>query len=130
ETLEARRLRKGGTLPAGEVLSLADQVADVLAAAHDKGIVHRDLKPENLFLSQDRVVKILDFGIARRREGSEPGRGGTRVGVVLGTRAFMAPEQARARWELVDGRTDLWALGATMFTLLSGRFVREAETVN
>ncbi len=138
ETLEARRTRKGGQLPAEDVLSLMDQLLDVLAAAHEKGIVHRDLKPENLFFTHEGVLKVLDFGIARLRDGSmgggsEGASGGakaTRAGSVMGTPAFMAPEQARARWELVDGQTDLWAVGATMFTLLAGRFVREADTVN
>jgi serine/threonine-protein kinase len=132
ETLEDRRSRKGGRLAADEVLSLVDQLLDVLAAAHEKGVVHRDLKPENLFFTQEGVLKVLDFGIARLRDGSADaaGRGATRTGSVMGTPAFMAPEQARARWEMVDGQTDLWAVGATMFTLLSGRFVREAGTVN
>ena len=132
ETLEDRRARKGGRLAPDEVLSLMDQLLDVLAAAHEKGVVHRDLKPENLFFTQDGVLKVLDFGIARLRDGSAEaaGRGATRTGSVMGTPAFMAPEQARARWEMVDGQTDLWAVGATMFTLLSGHFVREAGTVN
>ena len=132
ETLEDRRARKGGRLAPDEVLSLMDQLLDVLVAAHDKGVVHRDLKPENLFFTQEGVLKVLDFGIARLRDGSTEtaGRGATRAGSVMGTPAFMAPEQARARWELVDGQTDLWAVGATMFTLLSGRFVREGGTVN
>jgi eukaryotic-like serine/threonine-protein kinase len=129
ETLEARRTRSGGTLPAADVLSLVDQLLDVLAAAHDKGIVHRDLKPENLFYTNDQALKVLDFGIARVREGTgDAGGGGTRAGSVLGTPAFMAPEQARSRWDLVDAQTDLWAVGATMFTLLTGRRVREADT--
>ena len=131
ETLESRRVRKGGTLPAAEVLSLVDQLLDVLAAAHHAGIVHRDLKPENLFYTSDKMLKVLDFGIASVREGAmQSGGGGTRVGSVMGTPAFMAPEQARARWDLVDKQTDLWAVGATMFTLLTGRLVREADTAN
>lgn len=129
ETLETRMLRKGGRLGAAEVLSLMDQVLDTLAAAHEKGIVHRDLKPENLFLTRDGVVKVLDFGIARLQE-SAGRRSATQAGSLMGTPSFMAPEQARARWDDVDGRTDLWAIGATMFALLTGRFVHEAETVN
>jgi serine/threonine-protein kinase len=129
ETIETRRARKGGRLPAAEVLSLVDQLLDVLAAAHDKGIVHRDIKPENLFLTREGTLKVLDFGIARLRDGTVNGPG-TRMGSIMGTPAFMAQEQALARWDLVDGRTDLWAVGATMWTLLSGRFVREGATVN
>jgi serine/threonine protein kinase len=133
ETLDARQTRRGGTLPVAEVLAFAEQVLGVLVAAHEKGIVHRDLKPENLFVTASGEIKVLDFGIARQEEPSSAGgprTPGTRVGLVLGTPAFMAPEQARGRWDEVDGRTDLWALGATMFVLLSGRLVHEAETVN
>ncbi|HVU02291.1 MAG TPA: protein kinase [Polyangiaceae bacterium] len=129
ETLEARRERKGGRLPAEEVLSVMDRVLDTLAAAHEQGIVHRDLKPENLFLTANGSVKILDFGIARLREVSGQ-KSSTQTGSTMGTPAFMAPEQARGRWNEVDARTDLWAVGATMFTLLSGHYVHEAGTVN
>ncbi len=129
ETLEARWERKQKQLPPDEVLSLVDQVLGTLSAAHDKGIVHRDLKPENLFLTRSGVVKVLDFGIARLRElGSTASK--TQTGSTMGTPAFMPPEQARGRWEEVDGRSDVWALGATMFTLLTGRYVHEAETTN
>jgi serine/threonine-protein kinase len=130
ETLEARRERKGGRLPPAEVLSITGQLLDTLAAAHAKGIVHRDLKPENLFLMQEGRLKVLDFGIARLRETSAAATGATQAGSLLGTPAFMAPEQARGRSEQVDERTDLWAVGATMFTLLTGRQVHEAETLN
>jgi serine/threonine-protein kinase len=129
ETLEARRAARGGTLPAGEVLGHAEKLLDVLVAAHDKGIVHRDLKPDNLFLTTSGELKVLDFGIARLQELSASS-GGTRIGSILGTPTFMAPEQARARWDEVDGRTDIFAVGATLYTLLSGRFVHEAGTVN
>src|SRR5262249_35673260 len=118
---------------------IADQILDVLAAAHNKGIVHRDLKPENLFLTKTGELKILDFGIARLREvkSEPPPRRGdangpstrTRAGALLGTPAFMAPEQARGRWEDVDPRTDIWALGATLFTLITGRYVHHAGTL-
>ena len=131
ETLEARRERKGGALGPAEVLSLMGHVLDVLAAAHGKGIIHRDLKPENLFLTRDGRLKVLDFGIARVRELSA-GSGaasGTKAGSLLGTPAYMAPEQARGRSELIDERTDLWAVGATMLTLLTGRSVHEAGTL-
>jgi serine/threonine protein kinase len=129
ETLEQRFRRKEHRLPLEEVLAVADQVLDALAAAHDIGIVHRDLKPENLFLTRDGVVKLLDFGIGRLREMS--GLPSTTLsGATMGTPAFMAPEQARGRWDDVDGQADLWALGATMFTLLTGKYVHEGQTVN
>lgn len=130
ETLEARWERKLQALPASEVLAVVDQLLDVLAAAHDQGIVHRDLKPENLFLTTEGELKVLDFGIARLRELGQGSDATTRAGSLLGTPAFMSPEQARGRWNEVDGRTDLWALGATVFALLTGRFVHRAETVN
>lgn len=129
ETLEQRWRRKGHRLPVEEVLAVADQVLDALAAAHDKGVVHRDLKPENLFLTRDGVVKVLDFGIGRLKE-LEGVPTSTLSGATMGTPAFMAPEQARGRWEDVDGQTDLWALGATLFTLLTGEYVHEGQTVN
>jgi serine/threonine-protein kinase len=130
ETLEARWSRACTALPLREVLAFVDRLLDVLVAAHARDIVHRDLKPENLFLTRDGQLKVLDFGIARLRELSGAGTPGTRAGSLLGTPAFMAPEQARGRWDEVDGRTDLWAVGATAFTLLSGRHVHEAETAN
>jgi hypothetical protein len=101
----------------------------VLAAAHAKNVVHRDIKPENLFLTKNGTLKVLDFGIARVFE-ARGSTTSTRMGTVMGTPAFMAPEQARARWDEVDGRTDLWAVGATMFTLLTGRHVHVSETGN
>jgi serine/threonine-protein kinase len=128
ETLEARWVRKGRVLPVSEVLPIANQVLDVLAAAHEKGIVHRDLKPENLFLTRSGDLKILDFGIARLQELSQDTTQ-TRAGSVMGTPAFMSPEQARGRWDEVDARTDIWAVGATIFTLLTGRYVHEGTTV-
>jgi serine/threonine protein kinase len=129
ETVEARWEKKGQRLDLVEVLAIADQLLDVLAAAHAKGIVHRDIKPENLFLARGIGVKVLDFGIARVLEAAR-GKIETRAGFVMGTPAFMAPEQALAKWDEVDGRTDLWAVGATMFTLLSGQHVHEAGTGN
>jgi serine/threonine-protein kinase len=129
ETLEQRWRRKEHRLPLEEVLAVADQVLDALAAAHEKGVVHRDLKPENLFLTRDGVVKLLDFGVGRLKElDGAPTR--TLSGATMGTPAFMAPEQARGRWDEVDGQTDLWGLGATLFTLLSGDYVHEGQTVN
>ncbi|HXX67732.1 MAG TPA: serine/threonine-protein kinase [Polyangiaceae bacterium] len=127
ETVEQRWERSGRRLPIVEVLSLVDQLLDVLATAHDKNVVHRDIKPENLLVTRSGTLKVLDFGIAKMFE-TQPSRASTRTGIVMGTPAFMAPEQARARWAEVDGRTDLWAVGATMFTLLSGRHVHAADS--
>ena len=129
ETLDSRAERKGGKLSAGDVLAIADELLDVLAAAHDKGIVHRDIKPDNLFVTREGRLKVLDFGIARVRELSQESHA-TVAGTFLGTPAFMAPEQARGRWDEVDARSDIWAVGATMFALLTGRSVHEATTVN
>jgi serine/threonine-protein kinase len=101
----------------------------VLAAAHDAGVVHRDIKPGNVFITSLGEVKILDFGLARAKELSFPGST-TRTGMVMGTASYMPPEQARARWQLVDARSDIWALGATIFRTLSGRFVHLGATTN
>jgi serine/threonine-protein kinase len=130
ETLEQRWERSGQRLPVREVLEEVHQLLDVLAAAHAKNVVHRDIKPENLFLTKSGVLKVLDFGIAKVFESQQARQTNTRAGIVMGTPAFMAPEQARGRWHDVDGRTDLWAVGATMFTLVSGTYVHEAPSAN
>jgi len=116
-------------LPLRAALSIGDQLLDVLVAAHEKGIVHRDIKPENLFVTRDGTLKVLDFGIARVRDATAiPGSGkGTGTGVLLGTPAFMAPEQAYAKASEIDGQTDVWAVGATLFTLLTGQSVHRGE---
>jgi hypothetical protein len=119
----------GGRLPLDAACCLVQELLDVLAAAHDKGIIHRDIKPPNLFVTRDGTLKVLDFGIARVRDsmtGSSAHQTGT--GMLLGTPAFMAPEQALARASEIDARADIWAAGATLFTLLSGTTVHEAET--
>ncbi len=128
ESLGAR-LDRDGVFSAHEVALLADQLLDVLSAAHAAQIVHRDLKPDNVLLTSEGRIKVLDFGIARLREAAGDSSASTQVGSLLGTPAFMAPEQALGRWKEVDGRTDIWAVGATLFTLLSGRFVHECEAL-
>jgi serine/threonine protein kinase len=124
EPLDSLAQRLGGRLAPKLVLAMSAQALDVLSAAHARGIIHRDIKPENLFLTVGGEIKVLDFGVARLRDASP----GTFTGFALGTPAYMAPEQALGRTEEVDGRTDLWALGATMFRLLSGRLVHETPT--
>jgi serine/threonine-protein kinase len=130
ETLEDRvRTRAGHRLPPGDVAAIADKLLDTLASAHDKGIVHRDLKPENVFLTRAGAIKILDFGIARLRDTPSAGRL-TEVGSIMGTPAFMPPEQALGHTATIDARTDIWALGAVLFYALTGRVIHEADTVN
>jgi serine/threonine-protein kinase len=111
---------------------IAHGVLDVLKAAHKKDIVHRDLKPANVFLCTSSAVKILDFGIARLQSvaAAQSPSGATGRDVTLGTPGYMPPEQARGHWDKVDAQSDLWSLGATLFSLLSGRLVHEAPTVN
>jgi serine/threonine-protein kinase len=129
ETLDARAQRLGGRLSLGEVVRLGEELLEVLVAAHAKGIVHRDIKPENIFLTMKGQLKVLDFGIARLLE-LAGAASATRTGSMLGTPAFMPPEQALGYVKEIDGRSDIWAVGATMFTLLSGRTVHEGTTVN
>ncbi len=126
ETLYARSQRLG-RLPLAELLTYTDEALDALAAAHAHGIVHRDLKPENLFVTREGRLKVLDFGLARVAEAMPAGHR-TRTGVALGTFPYMAPEQALGRHAELDGRTDLFALGATLFRLISGRKLHEAAS--
>jgi len=114
-------------LPAPALCAIAVELLSVLAAAHAHGIVHRDIKPANLFVTNDGQLKVLDFGIARLLEGPTSASA-TQTGMMLGTPAFMAPEQALGRTQQIDARTDLWAVGATLFTLASGACVHVAET--
>jgi serine/threonine-protein kinase len=113
-------------LPIKAVLAIARELCEVLAVAHRIGIVHRDLKPENLFLTNEGELKVLDFGLAHLRDAARPKE--THTGMVFGTPAFMPPEQASGQTSQIDARTDIWAVGATMFTLLSGELVHRGET--
>ncbi|HVR29678.1 MAG TPA: protein kinase [Thermoanaerobaculia bacterium] len=136
ESLAARLAR--GPVSLGEALDIARQVAAGLEAAHDAGVVHRDLKPGNVLLTPAGEVKVLDFGLAKGglSEGSSPDLDAaptatyhlTSPGVVLGTAAYMSPEQARGR--PVDRRTDLWALGCILFECLAGRAPFAADTAS
>jgi len=134
-TLEDRI--KQGALPADESLSIAMQITEALEAAHGQGIVHRDLKPANIKLRPDGAVKVLDFGIAKALE-PQTGLSGprapslttpamTQAGILLGTAAYMSPEQARGK--PVDQRTDIWAFGAVLFEMLTGQPAFGAEDV-
>jgi len=111
----------------GEILDVADQVLQVLAAAHAQGIVHRDLKPDNLLVDINGKIHVLDFGIARLLDDATGGISSTKTGTAFGTPGFMAPEQALGKTQLISARTDLYALGATLFALATGDFVHAAE---
>jgi serine/threonine-protein kinase len=119
----------GGRLSVDTVASIALQLLDVLVAAHAKGVIHRDIKPGNLFVTTDGQLKVLDFGIARIREVAGVVHT-THTGALFGTPAFMAPEQAGGRLREVDEQTDVWAVGATMFTLLTSRLVHQADNAH
>lgn len=118
---------KRSRVPVGPALAIVHQLMDILAAAHAKSMVHRDIKPANLFITRDGQLKVLDFGIARVRDAASSAQHATGTGLVLGTPAFMAPEQALAKSQEIDARTDVWAAGATLFTLLTGRNVHEGD---
>jgi serine/threonine protein kinase len=115
-------------LPTRAVVALGIAVLDVLAAAHAAGVVHRDIKPANLFVGFDGRAVLLDFGIARVYDAANAGGLSTAAGVVLGTPAFMAPEQASGEKAAIGPRTDLWSLAATMFTITSGRTVHPGDS--
>ena len=131
-----------GPVPLDEALPIARQIAEALEAAHEHGIVHRDLKPANIKVREDGTVKVLDFGLAkltRGDDGSGPLPLGTQsptvlspamttVGVILGTLAYMAPEQAKGR--PADKRSDVWAFGCVLYEMLTGRRVFDGEDVS
>lgn len=120
-------LERRKTLEPASALAIVEQALEVLEAAHHKGIVHRDIKPENILLCVDGRVKILDFGIARHSLRPAAPNDATRYGLLMGTPSYMPPEQARGDWESVGARTDLWAIGATLFRALTGRVVHEEK---
>ena len=119
-----QQLVRVGTMPGDAVLWLTDRVLDVLVMAHHVGVVHRDIKPGNIFLTRDGCVKVLDFGLARLLDG-DVSRTLTRTGTVIGTAAYMSPEQALRKPELIDPLTDVWSVGAIMFRALTGRTVHD-----
>jgi Tol biopolymer transport system component/tRNA A-37 threonylcarbamoyl transferase component Bud32 len=133
ETL-ADKLRHG-PIPLDEAIEIAKQLADALAAAHERGIVHRDLKPANIKLSPNGTVKVLDFGLAKplAAKSSQSGSSmlptiasGSTAGAIVGTVAYMSPEQARGKE--VDARTDIWAFGCVLYEMLTGRPAFDGET--
>jgi serine/threonine protein kinase len=126
ESLEGWLTRCGGTLPVADVLAVADQVLDVLAAFHARNVIHRDIKPGNLFVTKTGTVKVLDFGLARLRDPRFSGAP-TASGIVMGTAAYMPPEQAQGKPDQIDARTDVFAVGAVMFRALAGRPVHDAK---
>jgi eukaryotic-like serine/threonine-protein kinase len=130
-----------GPISLAEALDIARQIGDALEAAHEKGIIHRDLKPANIKLTAEGKVKVLDFGLAKAFDpetasGSSPNLSNsptltlesTRAGVILGTAAYMSPEQARGK--AVDKRADIWSFGVVLFEMLTGRSTFEGETVS
>ena len=139
ETLAERVTRAGSKgVPIKEALDIARQIADALDAAHEKGVVHRDLKPANIKIAPQGIVKVLDFGLAKLEATSGDGADGvtgaptitvndTREGIVVGTAAYMSPEQARG--QAVDKRTDIWAFGCVLYEMLTGRSPFAGPTV-
>jgi eukaryotic-like serine/threonine-protein kinase len=133
ETLADRVAR--GPLPFEEAVAIAKQICEALEAAHERGVIHRDLKPANIKLAPDGTVKVLDFGLAKALENSPVSStlsnsptmvSATMGGVILGTAAYMSPEQARGK--TVDARTDVWAFGCVLYEMLTGRQTFAGET--
>ena len=137
ETLADHLAKLGTGMPLVDALPVAREIIDALEAAHDKGIVHRDLKPANIMLTAEAHVKVLDFGLARVVE-SDPAASttdsptftmaATQAGFILGTAAYMSPEQAKGR--VADKRSDVWAFGCVFYEMLTGKRVFEAEDVS
>ena len=133
ELVEGQTLK--GPLPPAEVERIAGQIAGALEAAHEKGIVHRDLKPANIKITPEGTVKVLDFGLAKVAAIGPPTEdsptftmGATQAGMILGTAAYMSPEQARGK--PVDKRADIWAFGVVLYELLSGQHLHQGDTVS
>ena len=128
---------KSGPIPVDEALPIAKQIAEALEYAHERGIVHRDLKPANVKVSRDGAVKVLDFGLAKAVEGEAVAndmansptitRMATQAGLILGTAAYMSPEQAKGK--PVDRRADIWAFGCVLYEMLTGKTSFGGETV-
>ncbi len=118
--------RGGGRMPLDKLLSIFDTVLDLLGKCHELDIVHRDIKPANIFLTKQGPVRVLDFGVARMRE-PESDQQATRAGIALGTASFIAPEQALGM-EKVDGRADLFSVGACLYAGLTGERLHAAST--
>jgi Tol biopolymer transport system component len=127
-----------GRIPIDDALTIARQIAEALKAAHEQGIIHRDLKPANIKVKDDGTVKVLDFGLAKALVGDRTSPDlthsptvtvdGTLEGIILGTAAYMSPEQARGK--VVDTRTDIWAFGCVLYEMLTGRVAFPGETVS
>ena len=113
-------------LEISDALVIGRQIVDALEAAHERGIVHRDLKPANIKITSAGVVKVLDFGLAKATDDAPAPAGGTRDGLILGTAAYMSPEQARGK--VVDKRADIWAFGCILYEMLTGRLAFRGET--
>ena len=127
ESLSARLAQCGGKLPFAETLGIVGQLLEILDMAHANGIVHRDVKPGNIFVTKTGHTKLLDFGLARVRDGAVS-KHPTLTGIVMGTAGYLAPEQAKGLPDEVDPRTDLFAVGAVMFRAISGRTIHDQPT--